>query len=76
VSYFNFHATVKKLIREGKLIGFYFTSRHNAISPALVLLFDDARHPVMPIREGRWNSYLPLLAPDKQITPRTHGGGP
>lgn len=59
--YFNYHATAKRLLREGKLIDYYLTDRHGAISPALVLIFDDDRHPVMPIREHRWEEYLPLL---------------
>ena len=65
--YFNYHATAKRLITEGKLIGYYFTERHNAISPALVLLFDDYRHPIMPIRENRWAEYLPLLPEETEI---------
>ena len=59
--YFSYHATVKKLLREGKLAGFYFAEEYRGISPALVLLFDDPRHPVMPIREARFDEYLPLL---------------
>jgi len=61
ISYFNYHATAKRLIREGKLIGYYYTERHGHIAPALVLLFDDPYHPKMPIREYRWEEYLPLL---------------
>ncbi|MBQ8310362.1 MAG: thermostable hemolysin delta-VPH [Clostridia bacterium] len=59
--YFNYHATAKRLIAEGRLIGYYFTERHGKISPALVLLFDDEKHPVMPIREQRWEEYAELL---------------
>lgn len=59
--YFNYHATAKRLIAEGKLRGYYITPRYRAIAPALVLLFEDERHPVMPIREQRWEEYLPLL---------------
>lgn len=59
--YFNYHATAKRLIAEGKLTGYYITARYRGIVPALVLLFDDERHPVMPIREHRWEEYLPLL---------------
>ncbi len=59
--YFNYHATAKRLIKEGKLTDFYFTKRYNAISPALVLVFDDFEHPVMPIREKKWSEYLQLL---------------
>lgn len=66
--YYNYHATAKRLIAEGKLVGYYFTKKHNAISPALVLLFDDYRHPVMPIRAHRWEEYLPLLPKELEIT--------
>ena len=59
--YFNYHATAKNLIKSGKLKNWYFTEKHNSISPALVLIFDDAKHPVMPIRFEKWNKYLPLL---------------
>lgn len=65
--YFNYHATAKRLIAEGKLQGYYFTEKYRTISPALVLLFDDYNHPVMPIREYRWEEYLPILTKDKQI---------
>lgn len=67
MSYFNYHATAKRLIAEGKLNGYYFSKKHNNISPALVLLFNDYKHPVMPIREYRWDEYLSLLPTDKQI---------
>ena len=62
MAYFDYHAVARRLIAEGKLRGYYFTDRHNAISPALVLLFDDERHPVMPIREHRWEAYREVLA--------------
>ncbi|MBE6639017.1 MAG: thermostable hemolysin delta-VPH [Ruminococcaceae bacterium] len=66
--YYNYHATAKRLIKEGKLTGYFFTEHYKNISPALVLLFDDAKHPVMPIREYRFDEYLPLL-PDKKEHP-------
>ena len=59
--YFNYHATAKRLIESGKLIDFYFTEKHNKISPALVLVFNDSRHPVMPIREVYFESYIKLI---------------
>ena len=59
--YFNYHATAKRLLAEGKLTRYYFTERHGKISPALVLCFDDYKHPVMPIREERWEEYWELL---------------
>ena len=65
--YFNYHATAKKLIKQGKLTGYYFTERYRTISPALVLIFDDAKHPVMPIREYHFDEYLSLLPGDKLV---------
>ena len=32
--YFNYHATAKTLIKKGKLLGYYFAEKYNAISPA------------------------------------------
>ncbi len=61
MTYYNYHATAKRLIKEGKLIGYYFAEKHNNISPAMVLIFADPIHHIMPIREYRWPEYLPLL---------------
>ena len=65
--YFNYHATIKKLIFENKLKGYYYCDEHNDIRPALVLLFDDIHHPIMPIREKRWQEYAQFLPPEKEI---------
>jgi len=65
MAYFNYHATAKKLIEQGKLKDFYFTDKYKDISPALVLIFDDATHPIMPIRSHRFHEYLPLLQQKK-----------
>ena len=59
--YFNYHAAAKRLIRANRLRDYYFTERYRDISPALVLVFADERHPVMPIRENRWEEYAELL---------------
>lgn len=67
MAYFSYHATAKGLIAAGKLIGYYFAERYHAISPALVLLFDDVKHPIMPVREYRWPEYLPLLPESKRL---------
>lgn len=61
MSYYNYHSVAKRLIRDGKLIEWYITENYNNISPALVLVFNDPRHAIMPIREYRWNEYFPLL---------------
>ena len=57
--YFNYHAKVKRLILEGKLIGYEFVDEYKGISPALVLHFNDGKS--MPIRDYRWEEYLPYL---------------
>ena len=67
--YYNYHNTVKRLINEGKLIYYYYTENHNGISPALVLIFNDRKHPVMPIREHRWKDYSTLLPDDNEKSP-------
>ena len=66
MGYFNYHAKAKKLINEGKLKNYFFTENYNGISPALILVFNDDKHPVIPIREYRWNEYLPLLGLKQQ----------
>lgn len=62
MAYFNYHATAKSLIKSGKLNGFFYTEKHNGISPALVLIFDDIKHPIMPIRQDKWDEYEKLIA--------------
>jgi len=67
MSYYSYHGIAKKLIKENKLLAYYFTDNHNNISPALVLIFNDSRHHVIPIRQYRWVEYLPLLDKKLQI---------
>ncbi|OCG56197.1 thermostable hemolysin delta-VPH [Gilliamella sp. Choc6-1] len=59
MSYFNYHAKAKNLIKKGCLIRYEFVDNWNNIKPALVLYFKGAKP--MPIREYRWSEYLPLL---------------
>lgn len=59
MAYFNYHAKVKKLILQGQLVGYEFLDEYNGISPALVLYFKNS--PPMPIRDYRWEEYIPLL---------------
>ena len=67
MSYFNYHATAKRLIREGHLSDYRFVSEYHGIRPALLLFFDDPQHPIMPIRAHKFAEYLPLL--DRQSPP-------
>ena len=64
--YFSYHGAIRKLLTQNKLLFWYFTDDHNGIAPALVLVFDDAKHPVMPVRREKWNIYLPLLPKNKR----------
>ncbi len=59
MAYYNYHGTAKRLIKEGKLIGCALVGRHNDITPALVLYFDD--HAPMPIRREKWEEYFALI---------------
>jgi len=61
MGYFNYHAKAKNLIKQGKLLKYYFVEKHNNISPALILVFNDIKHPIMPIRKERWQEYLDLI---------------
>ncbi len=61
MGYFNYHATAKALIKAGKLKKFYFLETYHGISPALVLEFNDLKHPVMPIRKHKFSEYLEII---------------
>ena len=67
MAYFSYHRLAKSLIRKNKLVGYTFAQNYGKISPALILIFDDLKHPIMPIREHRWNEYIPLLPEEKEI---------
>ena len=58
--YFNYHAKAKNLIASGHLVRFEIVPKWGKISPALVLYFDNNRP--MPIREHRFDEYMPLLS--------------
>lgn len=58
--YFNYHAKAKKLIAQNRLTDCAFVDKWNDVQPALVLFFDNAAP--MPIRQHRWQEYLPLIA--------------
>lgn len=66
MGYFNYHATAKNLIKNGKLTGFCFAENYNGIKPALILFFDSEKHPIMPIRMERWEEYLPIIDNEKK----------
>lgn len=59
MSYYNYHARIKKLIEEKDLINWEIVENWNNIKPALVLYFKNNKP--MPIREYRWPEYLEIL---------------
>ena len=59
MSYYNYHAIAHNLIKNGHCLYAKFEEKHNNISPALVLYFNN--HKPMPIRENKFSEYLLLL---------------
>ena len=57
--YFNYHAKVKRLIKEKKAIGYEFLESYHNISPCLLIYFKYERP--MPIRDSHFDEYLKLL---------------
>ena len=59
MTYFNYHAKAKNLIKNGHCIAVTIFKTYHHISPALVLYFENNKP--IPIREYMWNDYLPLI---------------
>lgn len=59
MSYFNYHAKAKNLIKDDHLVKFEIVEKWGNISPALVLYFDNNRP--MPIRSHRFDEYMKIL---------------
>ena len=59
MSFFNYHAKAKNLIKSGHLVAFRIVEQHNNIKPALVLYFTNNKP--IPIRDYMWNEYIPLI---------------
>ena len=57
--YFNYHAKVKRLIKEGRAVGYEFLESYHNISPCLLIYFIGERP--MPIRADHFDEYLKLL---------------
>ena len=57
--YFNYHAKVKRLIKEGRAIGYDILASYHGISPCLLIYFKDAVP--IPIREHHFDEYIKLL---------------
>ncbi|MBQ7881051.1 MAG: thermostable hemolysin delta-VPH [Clostridia bacterium] len=59
MSYFNYHAKVKNLIKNNHCLGASILYKYNNIKPAMVFYFDN--HIPMPIRSYMWDNYLQLI---------------
>ena len=59
MTYFNFHAKAKRLIKDGNCFSATVFQNYHNIKPALVLYFENNKP--IPIRQYMWNDYIPLL---------------
>lgn len=59
MGYFNYHAKIKRLIKERRLKNFEFRDEYHGISPVMLLFFDDDS--VMPVREHKFEEYLKII---------------
>ena len=57
--YYNYHAIIKKKIKENKLIYIEFKEEHKKIKNVMLLHFNDGT--IYPIREHRFLEYSILL---------------
>ena len=59
MTYFNYHAKIKNLIKTGQTIYFELLPEYNHISPAMVFYFKN--NPPMPVREYKFDEYFELI---------------
>ena len=59
MSYFNYHARAKKLIKEGFFKEYKIVEEYNGIKPAMVLFFKNSRP--IPIRKNKWGEYKQII---------------
>ena len=64
MTYFNYHAKAKNLIKANHLMSVSIFSEYRHIKPAMVLYFDNCKP--IPIREYMWCDYIDLIS-EKQI---------
>ena len=57
--FYNYHAVAKRLLNTNHCIAVSVFKCYHHIYPALVLYFDN--HAPIPIRQYRWQEYLPIL---------------
>lgn len=59
MTYYNYHAIAKNLLKSGHCFSVSVFSNYHNIKPALVLYFDN--HKPIPIREYMWQEYLQII---------------
>lgn len=59
MTYFNYHAKIKRLISQGEFVRFEIVDNYNGIKPAMILYFKNNRP--MPVREYRFDEYLQIF---------------
>lgn len=57
--YFNYHAKVKNLIKNGEATGYEILESYHNISPCLLIYFKNNKP--MPIRLNHFDEYIKLL---------------
>ena len=58
MSYYDYHASIKQKIHDGRLTSYYFDANYKKIGFALVLCFGEKTY---PIRESHFEEYFDLI---------------
>ena len=64
MSYFNYHAVAKNMIKNQKLLSYEILEIDG--KSVLILYFDDIKHPIMKIKSDKIPEYLPLLEENRK----------
>ena len=59
MSYYNYHAMAKRLLKDGNCFSATIFEEYHHIKPALVLYFQN--HKPIPIRQYMWEDYFEIL---------------
>ena len=65
MTYFNYHAKAKNLIKSDQCFAVTIFENYHNIKPAMVLYFNCSKP--IPIRNYRWHEYFPLIK-EKNLT--------
>ena len=64
MSYFNYHAVAKNMIKNQKLLNYEILEIDG--KSVLFLYFDDIKHPIMKIKSDKIPEYLPLIEKNRK----------